>query len=49
MLAYAEIVPNKKKNLIYSFKAKESSAKTKFMPAKLRAVTVCAESDSAQC
>ena len=31
------------------FQGKERPAKTKLMPAKLRAVLVCAESDSMQC
>ena len=37
----------KKNNIIYQDKKRPE--KTKLMPAKLRAVLVCAESDSAQC
>ena len=34
---------------LYSLQGKERPAQTNLMPAKLRAVLACAESDSAQC
>ena len=47
MLGYVQTVTLDKKNILYQ--GKERPAKTKWMPAKLRAVLACVGSDSAQC
>ena len=49
MLTHPEIVHMYLKKIRILFQGKEMPAKTKLMPGKLRAVLVCAESDSAQC
>ena len=49
MLCYIEIVLIYLKKNNYRFQGKERPPKTKLMPAKLRAVLACAESDFVQC